>query len=333
MLFLSLSFLALAFLPFGYKRWRRQREFQKIRKDIMKWTDGNDLGFTYERYQQNRAGFLVSYVHPVLTFVPAFICSAATIPVSNASPSDMKNGIVIMSGIVIIHLIVMVKEFFKRNEEPKIDLYDVVSRSDLGYMTRKNETLETSVFLHKMNKVRNENSLLLIQNKEYLKNLVYLPSIIEELDKIEEGLSFLKKIKGMFSHSDYTSKQEQLKEGLKDFRDLLHRGIHSTLVAIGKEKTVEQEKEEELSSKKNLNQLLKEEEPETIALPVPILELQALVETSVDEDIKKKAQEALALANQLFEESKKRNEESAKDFVRMKQQAVIDAALQEMQKY
>jgi len=296
----------------------------------MKWTNGKNLGFTYERYKKNRAGFLVSYVHPVLSFVPAIMCFAITLPVNDMSHSEIQKSIIIMSVLVVVHLMVMVKDFFKRNEEAKIDLHDVMSRSDLNYMTGKNETLETSVFLHKMSKIRNENSLLLIQNKEYLKELTTISSIIQELRKIEEALSYLKK---MFDKSEHQSEKKKLAEKLQDYRKMLQIGIHSTLVAIEKEKTVEQEKEEELYLKKNVNQLLNEDTIETVALPVPILELQEIIETSIDEDVKKEAQEALDLANKLFNESKKRKEDSQKDFVRMKQQAVIKTALQEMHKY
>lgn len=298
----------------------------------MELTSGNDSGFTYERYKQNRAGFVVSYLYPNLSFIPAIIFSISAIPVDNPTHYDFKNAIILMSGLTLIHLFVILRDFFKRNEDVKIDLHDVLSDSDLDYMANKNDTLETKLFLHKLSKNRNERSLLLIQNKEYLKELVMISPIIRELRKIEEALTFLKKIKEMLSESEYESKKEKLTTHLKDYREMLQTGIHSTLVAIGKEKTVEQEKQEELYLKKNMNQLLNEDAIETVALPVPILELQELVKTSVDEDMKKEAQEALDLANQLFEDSKRRNEDSAKEFVRMKQQAVIDTALQEMRK-
>lgn len=334
-MFLSaLAFLALGVLPFGYKRWLRYREFKNIRKDILKWTNGNDLGFTYERYKKNRAGFVISYAYPILSLIPATICSLSSMSVSNPTHDDIKFSIIFISCSAIFHLMVMFKDFLKRNKEPKIDLQDVLSRSDLWYMTGKNETLENSVFLHRLSKNRNENSLLLVKNKDYLKELNQIPYIVLELRKLEESLSYLKKTKQSFSESDFESKKEKLTKGLVKFRELLQSGIHSTLIAIGKEKTLEQEKQENLYSEILMNEMLEEKkEKPSYFLPAPILELQHVIETSIDENVKKEAQDALDIANKLFYESKKRKEDFQKEFVRMNQKAVIDTALQEMHKY
>lgn len=322
-------------LPFGYKKWKRIREFKKIWNEMMQLTGGNDFGFTYQTYKENRGGFMVSYSYPILSAIPTLICLASLGLVQKPTPVDLKNAGLFALGIFLLHASLMLKDFLKRKEDMEIDLHDVLSHSDLSYMMGKSDTLETNLFLHKLSKTRNERSLLLIQNKEYMKELTKIPSIISHARKVEESFNYVKKSKTKFTEKEYELKKDKLLSSFLDSQKKVQKAIHSTLVAIGNKKTMEQEKQEELHSKKNVNQLLNEgltEKENQVALPLPILELQELVETSVDEDMKKEAQEALDIANQLFEDSKKRKDDFAKDFLRMKQKSTIDTALQEMRK-
>lgn len=68
-------------------------------------------------------------------------------------------------------------------------------------------------------------------------------------------------------------------------------------------------------------------------LPLPILDLQDLVKNSIDEEVKKEAEEALHIANELFDKSKERKDAFKKDFARMNQKSLIRTALEEMRKY
>lgn len=315
------------------KKWKFKNEFNKKRKEIIGLSGGNDGGFTYERYKKNYGNFMDVYGFPILSFIPTFMFSSTMI---NEKHLDLKVGVLISVHFFFVFLIMAI-DIFKAKKELKIDLHDVVSKSDLNYMMKYNSGLEKQLINHGYNKNRNGSSLLSIQNKEYIQKLTKVSSIIVHARKVKKGALYLKKAKNQFNEEEYESKKEQISKSRKKSEENIQEAVSWILFAVGIKKTPKEKENNLLDLKKSmeeiLNEDLNEEKKKGMFLPAPILELQEVIKNSVDEDIKKQAEEALDVLNQLFEESKKRKNESSKEFIRMKQKAVIDTAWKEINKY
>ena len=324
-----LTAILLGTLPFGYKRWKHKREFNRIRKEIIGLTGGDDSGFTYKRYRKNRGEFPIAYFGPNIITLSSIFFSILVEP-----EHSFQFGTFCFS---IFFSILLIKDLFNFRKELKIDLHDIVSKSDLNYMMKYNPALEKQLSYHGYDKKRNGSSFLSIQNKEYIKKLTKVSSIIVHARKVKKGALYLKKAKNQFNEEEYESKKEQISKSRKKSEENIQEAVSWILFAVGIKKTPKEKENNLLDLKKNMEEIINEdlnkEKKKGMFLPAPILELQEVIRNSVDEDIKKQAEEALDVLNQLFEESKKRKNESSKEFIRMKQKAVIDTAWKEINKY
>jgi len=314
--------LLFSIIPFGYARWKRNREFNQIRKEIRKLSTGEDFKFTRQRYRENRDVFN-AYVFPVF-----FILLNGFTSLPFGKGLDEMNPVV--SGVIGIYLfLVLAKDILTHKKETVIFLEDLVSEDELKHFREKRESLNYGYALYFVG--TNETAYPI--KKEAIPHLANVSRICTEENNLKEHVNTLKNMKNSLSTDDFFKKMEELEARRYELSKESDEALDWIFIAMGKKDSPKVKAEKQLASERKLKSFLEETEDEDLGLiPVPILELQELVKASVDEDIKKEAEEALAQANQLFEESKKRNADFAKDFLRMKQKSTIKTALQEMRK-
>lgn len=317
--------ILLSMIPLGYVSLKRSREFKKIRNEIMSMTGGTDIGFTPERYSENRDAF-TSYALPVFFVI-------LTIFMALPFGKSMEDIIPInMYAVAFYMAVALLHDLFNFKKETVVYLQDILTEEHLESLRKLRTGLNYGYILYFLD--NNEEGTPI--KKKYIKELSSIPILYSRKKNITEYFEVLEDMKNSLSVGEYKAKKEELEKRRLELDNKMNEAVDWVFVALGKKDSPEDEKKKLSESQFKLKKFLKEDEEnskEIELLPTPILELQELVKNSVDEEVKKEAEEALRVANELFDKSKERKESSKKEFVRMNQKSIIRTALDEMHKY